>query len=412
MRLRLKRALSGGLVPARFLPPVHSPLTLGALVAGFRSMALGGRAAHHALGGVIRARWAPESFLLTDSGTSALALGLQFAKQLGFTPVALPAYACFDIATAADAAGVPFTFYDIDPLTLAPQAGSVREAIERGARCVVAVHLFGVPVDIGALQQLCGPGVLVIEDAAQGAGIHGHGRPAGIHGGLGVISFGRGKGMTGGRGGALFLNRADLGGAFAALGDRLPRGGRGSPAELLKLSVQWGLARPWLYALPSAVPWLQLGESIYRPARAPAGLSALAAGIVERTLPMARQEAIARRRTAAWLARSLAEVKGVTPVGRVPKGWEAGWLRFPALLDATLRTRQPVLRRHGVYPGYPLPLSRLPGFGQRTVWQGEYPGAERLALELFTFPVHSFVSPRDEARLLRALGGTAPHSRA
>jgi dTDP-4-amino-4,6-dideoxygalactose transaminase len=373
-------------------------------------MALGGDAAHHALGGAIRARWAPESFILTDSGTSALALGLRLAKQLGFTPVALPAYACYDIATATDAAGVPFTFYDIDPLTLAPSADSVREAVERGARCVVAVHLFGVPVDIAALQQVSGPGVLVIEDAAQGAGIHGHGRPAGIHGGLGVISFGRGKGMTGGRGGALFLNRADLSGAFTSLGDRLRRGGRGSPAELVKLGAQWGLARPWLYALPLAVPWLRLGESVYRPAQEPKGLSALAAGIVERTLPMARKEAITRRRTAARLSRVLAEVPGVTPVGRVPRGWEAGWLRLPALLDPGLKDHLDALRLHGVYPGYPMPLSRLPGFGERAIVGGSLPGAERLAAELVTVPVHSLVSPGDETRLLRALREPVPAS--
>ncbi|MGH7585187.1 MAG: DegT/DnrJ/EryC1/StrS family aminotransferase, partial [Gemmatimonadales bacterium] len=137
---------------------MHSPLTIGALAAGVRSMLLGGRAAHHALGGAIRARWAPESYLLTDSGTSALALGLGLARQLGATPVALPAYGCFDIATAVDAAGVPFTLYDVDPITLAPSPESVRQAIERGARCLVAVHLYGVPVDIDAMQQLAGPG--------------------------------------------------------------------------------------------------------------------------------------------------------------------------------------------------------------------------------------------------------------
>ncbi len=32
------------------------------------------------------------------------------------------------------------------------------------------------------------------------------GRPAGAHGALGVLSFGRGKGVTGGKGGALLVN--------------------------------------------------------------------------------------------------------------------------------------------------------------------------------------------------------------
>src|SRR5690606_32072244 len=100
-------------VPPRFLPPVHSPLTLGAIAAGVRAMALGGELARHALGGVIRTRWAPEQYALTDSGTSALALALSLAARVGHAPVALPAYGCYDLATAVDAAGVPFTLYDL-----------------------------------------------------------------------------------------------------------------------------------------------------------------------------------------------------------------------------------------------------------------------------------------------------------
>ena len=389
----------------RFLPPVHSPLTPGAMAAGLRAMAVGGDTARHALGGVIRTRWAPEQFVLTDSGTSALALALSMAARRDGTPVALPAYGCYDLATAVDTAGVPFTLYDLDPLTLAPEPASVREAVERGARAVVVVHLYGIPVDIDAVRAAAGPGVMLVEDAAQGAGVHREGRPAGALGDLGVMSFGRGKGMTGGRGGALLLNRADLGGVFndvvAAIGD----GGRGTPGDVARLAAQWLLARPWLYAVPTALPWLGLGETVYRSPHPPRGIASHSAGVVERTIRLVRHEAESRRRTAALLTDRLRGVAAVTPVGRIPQRWEAGWLRYPALLAAGRGPAAARLRPHGVYAGYPEPLSRLPGFGERAIEAGavRHAGAERLAAELVTLPVHSFVTREDVERLAGAL---------
>lgn len=377
------------------------------MAAGIRAMAAGGDAARHALGGMIRTRWAPEQFAFTDSGTSALALALSIAARLDRSPVALPAYGCYDLATAVDAAGVPFTLYDLDPLSLAPEPASVRQAVERGARTVVVVHLYGIPVDMGAVRAAAGPGALLIEDAAQGAGIQCGGRPAGAFGDLGILSFGRGKGMTGGRGGALLLNRADLGGLFNAVVGAIGEGGRGAPGDLARLAAQWLLARPWLYAIPAALPWLGLGETLYRSPHPRRGIASLSAGVVEQTLRLVRHEADSRRRTAALLTDRLRGVRGVTPVGRVPAGLDAGWLRYPVLLAAGRGRDAARLRRHGVYAGYPEPLSRLPGFGERAIGAAavRHGGAERLAAELVTLPVHSFVTGADVERLVLALGG-------
>lgn len=302
----------------RFLPPVHSPLPPGAMAAGLRAMAVGGDTARHALGGVIRTRWAPEQFVLTDSGTNALALALSMVARRDGTPVALPAYDCYDLATAVDAAGVPFMLYYLDPLTLAPEPALVRDAVKRGARAVVAVHLYGIPVDVDVVRAAAGPAVILIEDAAQGAGIQPGGRPAGAHGDLGVRGFGRRKGMTGGRGGALLLNRADLGGVISDVVAVIGVGGRGTPGDLAGLAAQWLLARPWLYAVPAALPWLGLGETVHRSPHPPAEIASLSAGVVERTLRLVRHEAESRRRTAALLTDRLRGIAGVTLVGRVP----------------------------------------------------------------------------------------------
>ena len=68
----------------------------------------------------------------------------------------------------------------------------------------MVVHLYGVPADPEPVRAaLAGAGAVLIEDAAQGAGASLRGRPLGGFGDLSVLSFGRGKGNTAGRGGAL-----------------------------------------------------------------------------------------------------------------------------------------------------------------------------------------------------------------
>ncbi len=69
---------------------------------------------------------------------------------------------------------------------------------------VVLVHQYGIPVDLDRARALCDAhGAVVIEDAAQGAGAWWRHRRLGARGDLGILSFGRGKGMTAGGGGAL-----------------------------------------------------------------------------------------------------------------------------------------------------------------------------------------------------------------
>src|SRR6185436_12116325 len=76
----------------------------------------------------------------------------------------------------------------------------------RGVSAVVVAPLFGYPVDFPAVQSIAdAAGVLVIEDAAQGAGATLNGVRVGALGTVSILSFARGKGTTGGSGGALLV---------------------------------------------------------------------------------------------------------------------------------------------------------------------------------------------------------------
>ncbi len=82
----------------------------------------------------IRASFHPQHAVLTDSGTTALTLAIRAAQRIRPGPVSLPAYCCYDLATAADGAGADVLLYDLDPLTLGPDWSSFERTLGRGSR--------------------------------------------------------------------------------------------------------------------------------------------------------------------------------------------------------------------------------------------------------------------------------------
>lgn len=380
------------LIPFRQLP-AWSPLSLSSILHGLHAAWMGGgRHSRAALEAALCADYRPAGLFLTDSGTSALQLAIRAASAITRAPVALPAYSCYDVATAADGAMAPFLLYDLDPTSLSPDLSSLRRALEAGAGSVVVAHLYGLPADIEAVRRLASDhGAVLIEDAAQGSGCVLGGRPAGAHGALGVLSFGRGKGMTGGQGGALLVNDPRLAPASASAWDSAagPRTPRGSLKQAAVLLAQWLFGRPWLYWLPASMPLLGLGETVYRPPRPVGGISAFAAGVLVRTLRLSSDEVEHRRANAVRLRARIEGVLHPTP----PESWRAGWLRLPVVLHdehhGALGRSQ---IREGIRRGYPKPLSQLPGFGARRLnGHDSFPGADLLAARLVTVPTHRYV---------------------
>jgi hypothetical protein len=258
------RAARGATSPPfrlRALPPVLSPLSASALV---RAAAAGAAASScPRLHDLLRDRYSADRVVLTDSGTHALQLALTAAlsrSSAGQRIVALPAYCCYDVATAAVGANARIALYDVDPDTLAPDAASLEQAFRAGARAAVIAPLYGVPAAWSPLESIAAQhGALLIEDAAQGHGAQLDGRVLGSIGQLSVLSFGRGKGWTGGAGGAL-LARGD---APPIDADGLAEG-TGGIRTWMAAAAQWLLARPSLYGVPSSLPFLGLGETHYR----------------------------------------------------------------------------------------------------------------------------------------------------
>jgi len=386
-------------------PPAYSPLPLSALRAGATAALRPGRDDRGALRELLARDYSADSVTLFASGTQALQVALtEAAVGLGPTAtVALPAFTCFDVATAAVGARLRIALYDIDPTTLAPDVDSLTAALNAGARIVVVAPLFGFPVYWEAVCACAAPvGALVVEDAAQGSGARWRGLPLGSLGQTSVLSFGRGKGWTGGGGGALLTRRH---GTPPTVGT-----GRQLGAELRVLTraaAQWAFGRPALYGIPAALPWLGLGETLYRDPVPPRPLPRASAGLLLRDIAPSRREAAERRRRAEGLLAAIHRAPHVRAIQPLP-GAVPGYLRLPVRVERGLGGLAQVAaaRRLGIERSYPNPLSELPAVRERLVGSArEWPGAVELARDLITLPTHSLLSAREMEQVARAVTG-------
>ena len=394
--------------------PVHSPVSAAALLAGARvAVARNGRSAlaEARVVALLQERYSPRDVVLMESGTAALTAALLgvLSDRAG-AAVAMPAYGCFDLATAADGANAPVRLYDTDPRTLAPDLAQLRATLRHGAAAIVAVPLYGYPLDLGEVNRLAAEtGAVVIEDAAQGAGGTLSGRPTGTQSSLAVLSFGRGKGLTGGGGGAL-LAHDDVGERVLERVRGMVGKARRGWAELVTLAAQLLLERPSLYAIPAALPFLRLGQTIYREPRPLRRVSAASASVIAATWALAQREVDLRRRIAERLLVELQRHPAFQTVSAARHA-RPGYLRLPVLASAPARrsATEPAARRLGIMPGYPQALCDVERFRARCLNRdAAFPGGRLLAERLCTLPTHGRLAVSDLARLeqwIRAVGG-------
>ena len=378
---------------------VASPISIAAVGRAFVDACVAGNELASSARALVRTRYSAPSVALTDSGTSALVLALRLSAGVDGV-VGMPGYACVDLAAAARRAGVRVRLYDLDPVTLGPDLGSMEALLKRGASAIVVAHLYGYPADVPAVRALASQhGAVVIEDAAQGAGGELLGKRLGSLGDLGVLSFGRGKGLCAGGGGALLGFGAQWEAAVDAVA--LPSDGRGFPG-VAKSAVQWALGRPALYGIPAMLPWLHLGEMVFHEATEPRGMSLSACSMLPSAMALETNELSTRRTHASQLDRVAAR-SSTLGLSRPIADAVPGYLRYAVRDLAGGRGAAPSL---GVLQPYPQTLLEQPEL-QAVLMSGEppTPGAAELRLALFTLPTHGFVNQADLAALADWLTG-------
>jgi perosamine synthetase len=145
-----------------------------------------------------------------SSGTAALHVALLALEVGPGDEVIVPAYTFPATANAVELCGASAILVDVDPDTFLVDAGAVAAAVTERTRAVIAVHLFGRPVEWEALQTAVPQEVVLLEDAAGALGARYRGTPCGSLGVAACLSFHPRKIVTTAEGGAVTTDEAEI----------------------------------------------------------------------------------------------------------------------------------------------------------------------------------------------------------
>jgi perosamine synthetase len=303
-----------------------------------------------------------------SSCTTALHLALIVAGIRPGDEVIVPSLSFIATANSVRYVGAQPVFADVEAATQNLVPETVAPRITPRTRAVILVDQAGVPADLDRMTALCDEhGIVVIEDAACGAGSVYRGRPVGAEALLAAFSFHPRKLLTTGEGGMIVT--AD--GEIAARLRRLREHGMDVSAAQRSASRQ-----------PMIERYLEVGFN-YRMTDIQAAIGLVQLRKLDRMV--ARRRVLGRR-----YQDLLADIPGLATIHDPPYGttnYQGFWVALPEgfpvtrnklllmLADAGVSARRGVMAAHlePAYAGHPRP--RLPVTERLT--------ANSLALPLF-----------------------------
>jgi len=307
--------------------------------------------------------------------------------------VLLPAYTCYSVPAAAVAAGLRVRLVDVDHAGRLDLEALRAAPLER-ATALVVTNLLGVPEPVRELRAaLRSADVALVDDAAQALGATSPEGPAGGRGDLGLLSFGRGKPLSGLGGGALV-------GAAPASDPATPR-----PAAAFARALAYDVARlPLVFRWLELVPALHVGETIFDAdfARGPIDGAALCLAAAA----LAHFDDATRRRVerAASLAERIAAETRFAPL--LPPPGATGVFPRLGLVAPSGSARDAALaelRDLGATTLYPASLDALAELRPARADASSCPGARDFAARLLTVPTHGGLRGARLERLVAAL---------
>lgn len=152
------------------------------------------------------------------SGMAALRLALRAAGLEAGSQIILPAYSPVALGAAVVELNLVPVFADVEPASATMSLQQVEAVAGERTRAVVALHLGGVPAEMGPLRERAAEsGWLLIECAEHAAGAQYQGRPCGSWGDLAVFMFSGRTSLSAGDGGLVLTNHDTLAARARAL---------------------------------------------------------------------------------------------------------------------------------------------------------------------------------------------------
>ena len=146
-----------------------------------------------------------------SSGTAALDLAIAALKIGPGDEVIMPAFTIISCASAIIKSGAKPVLIDSDPNTWNMDVNSIEAVITSRTIAIMAVHIYGLPVDMDPLIEIANKyGLYVIEDAAELIGGKYKNRPCGSFGQISTFSFYPNKHITTGEGGMVLTNDQEI----------------------------------------------------------------------------------------------------------------------------------------------------------------------------------------------------------
>ncbi|HEY8790481.1 MAG TPA: DegT/DnrJ/EryC1/StrS family aminotransferase [Actinopolymorphaceae bacterium] len=321
----------------------------------------------------------------TSSCTTALHLALIVAGVAAGDDVVVPSFSFIATANAVTYVGARPVFADVDAATGNLTSDTVQVALTPATKAVIVVDQGGVPVDLDGIRALCDPlGVVVIEDAACGAGSTYRGRPVGAGAEIAAWSFHPRKIVTTGEGGMITTSRPEWADRARQLREHAMSVSAASrhasvlapPEEYLEVGFNFRMTD-----LQAAVGIVQLGKLA---------------------------EVVARRREiAATYAKQLAEIPGLRPVADPSWGtcnFQSFWVEvgppYPLDRDGVLArlAAADISARRGIMASH-----RQPAYIGRDTGDVALPVTEHLTDHTLILPVFHQMTESEQTRVLDAI---------
>lgn len=312
------------------------------------------------------------------NGTDAILLALMALGVGEGDAVFVPAFTFAATAEMIPYVGAKTFFVDVDPRTFNMDADSLESCIalarDRGLRpaCAIPVDLFGLPADYDAVEKVARQNDMrVIGDSAQGFGATYKGRRVGTLGDISTTSFFPAKPLgCYGDGGALFTDNDEW-------------------AELLRSMRFHGKGA-------DKYDNVRLGMN--------SRLDTLQAAVLLEKLTIFDDELAARRSLA---DRYTAGLGNRLNVPYVPEGLSSAWAQYTIRLPETIGRTDFRLRlaEAGVPTNvyYPTPLNALTAYAGNATAPRGVNVSRRLADEVLSLPMHPYLQPHDQDRVLNAV---------